>query len=31
MKSSLYKVKVMDGTEETVKNLLEEYGDDELT
>ncbi len=32
MKSSLYKVKTIDGTEDVVKNLLDEYGDttDEL-
>lgn len=28
MRSSLYKVKTLDGTEDVVKNLLEEYGDD---
>jgi len=32
MRSSLYKVKTLDGTEDVVKNLLDEYGDttDEL-
>jgi len=32
MRSSLYKVKSLDGTEDVVKNLLDEYGDttDEL-
>jgi DNA-binding transcriptional regulator YhcF (GntR family) len=30
MKSSLYTVKSMDGTEEKIKNLLEEYGDDKV-
>lgn len=28
MRSSLYKIKTLDGTEDTVKNLLEEYGND---
>jgi DNA-binding transcriptional regulator YhcF (GntR family) len=28
MRSSLYKVKSLDGTEDVVKNLLDEYGDD---
>jgi len=27
MRSSLYKVKSLDGTEDVVKNLLDEYGD----
>lgn len=29
MKSSLYKVKTIDGTEDVVKNLLKKYSDDE--
>jgi hypothetical protein len=28
MRSSLYTVKSLDGTEDVVKNLLDEYGDD---
>lgn len=28
MRSSLYKVKSLDGTEDVVKNLLDQYGDD---
>jgi hypothetical protein len=28
MRSSLYKVKTIDGTEDVVKNLLDEYGGD---
>lgn len=29
MKSNLFQIKVMDGTERKVKNLLERYGDSE--
>ena len=29
MKSNLFQIKVMDGTEKKVKNLLEKYGDSE--
>lgn len=29
MKSNLFQIKIMDGTETKVKNLLEKYGDSE--
>lgn len=30
MKSPLFKVKTMDGTEDVIKNLLDEYGDESI-
>lgn len=30
MKSPLFKVKAMDGTEDVIKNLLDEYGDESI-
>jgi hypothetical protein len=30
MKSSLYKIMTLDGTEKKVSNLLEEYGEDDI-
>lgn len=31
MKSSLYKIMTLDGTEKKVSNLLEEYGEDDIS